>query len=200
MKPNFFFSFLLAILIPAFSIACLTTFDQVFGLNEKSNNINQETSLACSEIGPHLLVQVVTEKGTEKVIADFKRLVKDEVIVSQASFRDQNECLEDTIELKGGERIRLIFMECINNNNCEIKEDAFNDVVILSNLTEDEIDYDNIKTSSFGETRTFEPEGNLKFKIPHNIHRNFNSLIITSQFGTDEQQRDFVVTDNIILR
>ncbi|HEU5461403.1 MAG TPA: hypothetical protein VFU79_03940 [Nitrososphaeraceae archaeon] len=200
MKPTFFFSFLLAVLILAFSIACLTTFDKVFGLNEKSNNNNKDTSLTCSEIGPHLLVQVVTEKGTEKVIADFKRFVKDQVIVSQPSSRDQNECLEDTIELKGGERIRLIFMECSNNNNCEIKEDAFNDVVILSNLTEDEINYDNIKTSSFGETRTFEPEGNLKFKIPHNIHRNFNSLIITSQFGTDEQQRDFVVTDNIILR
>lgn len=199
MKPNFFFSFLLAVLILAFSIACLTTFNQVFGLNEKSNN-NKETSLACSEIGPHLLVKVVTEKGTEKIIADFNRLVKDEVIVSEAAYKDQNECLEDTIELKGGERIRLIFMECSNNNNCEIKEDAFNDVVILSNLTEDEINYDNIKTSSFGETRTFEPEGNLIFKIPHNIHRNFNSLIITSQFGTDEQQRDFILTDNIILR
>ena len=199
MKPNFFFSFLLAVLILAFSIACLTTFNQVFGLNEKSNN-NKENSLTCSEIGPHLLVKVVTEKGTETVIADFKRFVKDEVIVSEASSRDQNECLEDIIELKGGERIRLIFMECINNNNCEIKEDAFNDIVILSNLTEDEINYDNIKTSSFGETRTFEPDGNLKFKIPHNIHRNFNSLIITSQFGTDEQQRDFVLTDNIILR
>ncbi len=199
MKPNFFFSFLLAVLILAFSIACLTTFNQVFGLNEKSNN-NKETSFACSEIGPHLLVKVVTEKGTEKIIADFNRLVKDEVIVSEAAYKDQNECLEDTIELKGGERIRLIFMECSNNNNCEIKEDAFNDVVILSNLTEDEINYDNIKTSSFGETRTFEPEGNLIFKIPHNIHRNFNSLIITSQFGTDEQQRDFILTDNIILR
>ena len=199
MKPNFFFSFLLAVLILAFSIACLTTFNQVFGLNEKSND-NKETSLNCSEIGPHLLVKVVTEKGTETVIADFKRLVKDEAIVSEASYRDQNECLEDTIELKGGERIRLIFMECSNNNNCEIKEDAFNDIVILSNLTEDEINYDNIKTSSFGETRTFEPDGNLIFKIPHNIHRNFNSLIITSQFGTDEQQRDFVLTDNIILR
>ena len=199
MKPNFFFSFLLAVLILAFSIACLTTFNQVFGLNEKSND-NKENSLNCSEIGPHLLVKVVTEKGTETVIADFKRFVKDEAIVSEASYRDQNECLEDTIELKGGERIRLIFMECSNNNNCEIKEDAFNDIVILSNLTEDEINYDNIKTSSFGETRTFEPDGNLKFKIPHNIHRNFNSLIITSQFGTDEQQRDFVLTDNIILR
>jgi hypothetical protein len=199
MKPNFFFSFLLAVLILAFSIACLTTFNQVFGLNEKSNN-NKETSLPCSEIGPHLLVKVVTEKGTKKVIADFNRLVKDEVIVSEAPYKDQNECLEDTIELKGGERIRLIFMECSNNNNCEIKEDAFNDVVILSNLTEDEINYDNIETSSFGETRTFEPEGNLKFKIPHNIHRNFNSLIITSQFGTDEHQRDFILTDNIILR
>ena len=199
MKPYFFFSFLLAVLILAFSIACLTTFNQVFGLNEKSND-NKENSLNCSEIGPHLLVKVVTEKGTETVIADFKRFVKDEAIVSEASYRDQNECLEDTIELKGGERIRLTFMECSNNNNCEIKEDAFNDIVILSNLTEDEINYDNIKTSSFGETRTFEPDGNLKFKIPHNIHRNFNSLIITSQFGTDEQQRDFVLTDNIILR
>jgi hypothetical protein len=199
MKAIFFFSFLLTTLILTFSIACLTTFNQVFGLNEKSD-VNKENSLSCSEIGPHLLVKVVTETGTEKVIADFKRLVNDKVIVSEASYRDQNECLEDTIELKGGERIRLTFMECSNNNNCEIKEGAFNDVVILSNLTEDEITYDNIETSSFGETRTFEPDGDLKFKIPHNIHRHFNSLIITSQFGKDEHQRDFILTDNIILK
>lgn len=199
MKPIFFVSFLLTGLILTFSIVCLTTFNQAFGSNEK-NTDNKQNILNCSEIGPHLLVKVVTEKGTENVIADFKRFVKDKVIVSETSYRDQNECLEDTIELKGGERIRLIFMECSNNDNCEIKEDAFNDIVILSNLTEDEINYDNIKTSTFGETKTFEPDGNSKFKIPHNIHKNFNSLIITSQFGKDEQQRDFVLTDNIILR
>lgn len=200
MKAIFFFSFLLTALIFTFSIACLTTFNHVFGSNEK-NTDNNENSVSCSEIGPHLLVKVVTEKGTEKVIADFKRLVDDhKVIVSEASYRDQNECLEDTIELKGGERIGLAFMECSNNNNCEIKESAFNDVVILSNLTEDEITYNNIESSSFGETRTFEPDGNLKFKIPHNIHRNFNSLIITTQFGKDEHQRDFIVTDNVILK
>jgi hypothetical protein len=199
MKAIFFFSFLLTALILTFSIAYLTTFNHVFGLNEKSDD-NKENSLSCSEIGPHLLVKVVTETGTEKVIADFKRLVNDKVIVSEAPYRDQNECLEDTIELKGGERIGLAFMECSNNNNCEIKESAFNDVVILSNLTEDEITYNNIESSSFGETRTFEPDGNLKFKIPHNIHRNFNSLIITTQFGKDEHQRDFIVTDNVILK
>ena len=199
MKAISFFSFLLTALIFTFTIVCLTSFNQVFGSNEKSND-NKENSVSCSEIGPHLLVKVVTEKGTEEVIADFKRLVNDKVIVSEVSYRDQNECLEDTIELKGGERIRLTFMDCTNNNNCEIKEGAFNDVVILSNLTEDEITYDNIETSSFGETRTFESDGNLKFKIPHNIHRHFNSLIITSQFGKDENQRDFIVTDNIILK
>jgi hypothetical protein len=199
MKPIFFVSFLLTGLILTFAIVCLTTFNQVFGSNEKSTD-NKQNILNCSEIGPHLLVKVVTEKGTKNVIADFKRFVKDKVIVSETTSRAQNECLEDTIELKGGERIRLIFMECSNNDNCEIKEDAFNDIVILSNLTEDEINYDNIKTSTFGETRTFEPDGNSKFKIPHNIHKNFNSLIITSQFGKDEQQRDFVLTDNIILR
>ena len=199
MKAIFFFSFLLTALIFTFTIVCLTSFNQVFGSNEKSND-NKENSVSCNEIGPHLLVKVVTEKGTEEVIADFKRLVNDKVIVSEVSYRDQNECLEDTIELKGGERIRLTFMDCTNNNNCEIKEGAFNDVVILSNLTEDEITYDNIETSSFGETRTFESDGNLKFKIPHNIHRHFNSLIITSQFGKDENQRDFIVTDNIILK
>ena len=199
MKAIFFFSFLLTALIFTFSIACLTSFNQVFGSNEKSND-NKENSVSCSEIGPHLLVKVVTEKGTEKVLADFKRFANDKVIVSETSYRDRNQCLEDTIELKGGERIRLSFMECSSNNNCAVKEGAFNDIVILSNLTEDEINYDNIKTSSFGETRTFEPDDNLKFKIPHNIHRNFNSLIITSQFGKDEYQRDFVVTDNIILK
>jgi hypothetical protein len=199
MKAISFFSFLLTALIFTFTIVCLTSFNQVFGSNEKSND-NKENSVSCNEIGPHLLVKVVTEKGTEEVIADFKRLVNDKVIVSEVSYRDQNECLEDTIELKGGERIRLTFMDCTNNNNCEIKEGAFNDVVILSNLTEDEITYDNIETSSFGETRTFESDGNLKFKIPHNIHRHFNSLIITSQFGKDENQRDFIVTDNIILK
>src|SRR5215203_895570 len=144
MKAIFFFSFLLTALIFTFGIAYLTSFNQVFGSNEKSND-NKENSVSCSEIGPHLLVKVVTEKGTEEVIADFKRLVNDKVIASEASYRDQNECLEDTIELKGGERIRLTFMECSNNNNCEIKEGAFNDVVILSNLTEDEITYDNIE-------------------------------------------------------
>jgi hypothetical protein len=199
MKPIFFSSFLLTVLILTFSIACLTTFNQVFGSNEKSKD-NKENSLNCGEIGPHLLVKVVTEQGTENLLADFKRFTNDKVIVSEMSYRDKNECLEDTIELKGGERIRLTFMECSSNNNCAIKEDAFNDIVILSNLTEDEINNDNIKTSSFGETRTFEPDDNLKFKIPHNIHRNFNSLIITSQFGKDEHQRDFVLTDNIILR
>jgi len=198
MKPIFFLFFLLNVIL-TFSIEYLTKFNQVFGSTEKSN-FNKENSLNCDEIGPHLLVKVVTEKGTEEVIADFKRLVNDKVIVSEASYRYQNECLEDTIELKGGERIRLTFMDCSNNNNCEIKEGAFNDVVILSNLTENEITYDNIETSSFGETRTFEPDGNLKFKIPHNIHRHFNSLIITSQFGKDENQRDFIVTDNIILK
>jgi uncharacterized transporter YbjL len=199
MKPIFFSSFLLTVLILIFSIACLTTFNQVFGSNEKTKD-SKENSLNCGEIGPHLLVKVVTEQGTENLLADFKRFTNDKVIVSEMSYRDKNECLEDTIELKGGERIRLIFMECSSNNNCAIKEDAFNDIVILSNLTEDEINNDNIKTSSFGETRTFEPDDNLKFKIPHNIHRNFNSLIITSQFGKDEHQRDFVLTDNIILR
>ena len=199
MKPIFFSSFLLTVLLLTFSIAFLTTFNQVFGSNEKSID-NQENSLNCGEIGPHLLVKVVTEQGTENLLVDFKRFANDKVIVSETSYRDQNECFEDTLELKGGERIRLTFMECSSNNNCAIKEGAFNDIVILSNLTEDEINYDNIKTSSFGETRTFEPDDNLKFKIPHNIHRNFNSLIITSQFGKDEQQRDFVLTDNIILR
>lgn len=199
MKPIFFSSFLLTVLLLTFSIAFLTTFNQVFGSNEKSKD-NKENSLNCGEIGPHLLVKVVTEQGTENLLADFKRFANDKVIVSETSYRDQNECLEGTIELKGGERIRLTFMECSSNNNCAIKEGAFNDIVILSNLTEDEINYDNIKTSSFGETRTFEPDDNLKFKIPHNIHRNFNSLIITSQFGKDEHQRDFVLTDNIILR
>ncbi|MGI9011896.1 MAG: hypothetical protein ACR2F1_12010 [Nitrososphaeraceae archaeon] len=199
MKPIFFSSFLLTVLLLTFSIAFLTTFNQVFGSNEKSND-NKENSLNCGEIGPHLLVKVVTEQGTENLLADFKRFANDKVIVSETSHRDQNECLEGTIELKGGERIRLTFMECSSNNNCAIKEGAFNDIVILSNLTEDEINYDNIKTSSFGETRTFEPDDNLKFKIPHNIHRNFNSLIITSQFGKDDHQRDFVLTDNIILR
>ena len=57
-----------------------------------------------------------------------------------------------------------------------------------------------ISKHSFGDTRTFEPDNNLKFKIPHNIHKNFNSLIVTSQFGKDEHQRNFVVTDNIILK
>ena len=199
MKPIFFSSFMLTVLLLIFSIAFLTTFNQVFGSNEKSKD-NKENSLNCGEIGPHLLVKVVTEQGTENLLVDFKRFANDKVIVSETSYRDQNECLEGTIELKGGERIRLTFMECSSNNNCAIKEDAFNDIVILSNLTEDEINYDNIKTSSFGETRTFEPDDNLKFKIPHNIHRNFNSLIITSQFGKDEHQRDFVLTDNIILR
>jgi len=199
MKPIFFSSFLLTVLLLTFSIAFLTTFNQVFGSNEKSMD-NKENSLNCGEIGPHLLVKVVTEQGTGEILADFKRFANDKVIISETSYRDQNECLEGTIELKGGERIRLTFMECSSNNNCAIKEDAFNDIVILSNLTEDEINYDNIKTSSFGETRTFEPDDNLKFKIPHNIHRNFNSLIITSQFGKDEHQRDFVLTDNIILR
>lgn len=199
MKPIFFSSFMLTVLLLIFSIAFLTTFNQVFGSNEKSKD-NKENSLNCGEIGPHLLVKVVTEQGTENLLVDFKRFANDKVIVSETSYRDQNECLEGTIELKGGERIRLTFMECSSNNNCAIKEGAFNDIVILSNLTEDEINYDNIKTSSFGETRTFEPDDNLKFKIPHNIHRNFNSLIITSQFGKDEHQRDFVLTDNIILR
>ena len=199
MKPIFFSSFLLTVLILIFSIACLTTFNQVFGSNEKTKD-SKENSLNCGEIGPHLLVKVVTEQGTENLLADFKRFANDKVIVSETSYRDKNECLEDTIELKGGERIRLTFMECSSNNNCAIKEGAFNDIVILSNLTEDEINNDNIKTSSFGETRTFEPDDNLKFKIPHNIHRNFNSLIITSQFGKDDNQRDFVLTDNIILR
>ena len=199
MKAISFFYFLLTALIFTFSISCVMTFTQVFGSNEK-NTDNTVSSASCSEIGPHLLVKVVTEKGTEKVIADFKRLANDKVIVSETSYRDKNQCLEDTIELKGGERIRLTFMECSNNNNCEIKEGAFNDVVILSNLTEDEITYDNIETSSFGKTRTFEPDGDLKFKIPHNIHRHFNSLIITSQFGKDEHQRDFILTDNIILK
>ena len=199
MKAISFFYFLLTALFFTFSISCVTTFTQVFGSNEK-NTDNTVISASCSEIGPHLLVKVVTEKGTEKVIADFKRLANDKVIVSETSYRDRNQCLEDTIELKGGERIRLSFMECNSNNNCAVKEGAFNDIVILSDLTEDEINYDNIKTSSFGETRTFEPDDNLKFKIPHNIHRNFNSLIITSQFGKDEYQRDFVVTDNIILK
>lgn len=199
MKPIFFYFFLLTVLIMSFSIVYLTTFTQAFGSTEKSN-FNKENRLNCGEIGPHLLVKVVTEKGTEKVLADFKRFANDKVIVSETSYRDRNQCLEDTIELKGGERIRLSFMECSSNNNCAIKEGAFNDIVILSNLTEDEINYDNIKTSSFGETRTFEPDDNLKFKIPHNIHRNFNSLIITSQFGKDEHQRDFVVTDKIILK
>ena len=199
MKPFFFFSFLLTLLLLTFSIAFLTSFNQVFGSNEKSKD-NKENSLNCGEIGPHLLVKVVTEQGTEKILTDFKRFASDKVIVSETPYRDQNECLEDTIELKGGERIGLTFMECSSNNNCAIKEGAFNDIVILSNLTEDEINYGNIKTSSFGETRTFEPDDNLKFKIPHNIHRNFNSLIITSQFGKDEHQRDFILTDNIILR
>ena len=89
MKAIFFFSFLLTALILTLSIACLTTFNQVFGLNEKSDD-NKENSLSCSEIGPHLLVKVVTETGTENVIADFKRLVNDKVIVSEASYRDQN--------------------------------------------------------------------------------------------------------------
>ena len=199
MKPIFFSSFLLTVLLLTFSIAFLTTFNQVFGSNEKSID-NKENSLNCGEIGPHLLVKVVTEQGTGELLADFKRFANDKVTVSETSYREQNECFEDTLELKGGERIRLTFMECSSHNNCAIKEGAFNDIVILSNLTEDEINYDNIKTSSFGETRTFEPDDNLKFKIPHNIHRNFNSLIITSQFGKDEQQRDFVLTDNIILR
>ncbi|MGZ5547780.1 MAG: hypothetical protein ACXWFZ_07495 [Nitrososphaeraceae archaeon] len=199
MKLIFFSSFLLTVLLLTFSIVFLTSFNEVFGSNEKSKD-NKENSLNCGEIGPHLLVKVVTEQGTGKLLADFKRLANDKVIVSETSYRDQNECFEDTLELKGGERIRLTFMECSSNNNCAIKEGAFNDIVILSNLTEDEINYDNIKTSSFGETRTFEPDDNLKFKIPHNIHRNFNSLIITSQFGKDEHQRDFVLTDNIIVR
>ena len=199
MKPIFFSSFLLTVLLLTFSIVFLTNFNEVFGSNEKSKD-NKENRLNCGEIGPHLLVKVVTEQGTGKLLADFKRLANDKVMVSETSYRDQNECFEDTIELKGGERIRLTFMECSSNNNCAIKEGAFNDIVILSNLTEDEINYDNIKTSSFGETRTFEPDDNLKFKIPHNIHRNFNSLIITSQFGKDERQRDFVLTDNIIVR
>ncbi|MGZ5471472.1 MAG: hypothetical protein ACXWE0_07345 [Nitrososphaeraceae archaeon] len=199
MKLIFFSSFLLTVLLLTFSIVFLTSFNEVFGSNEKSKD-NKENSLNCGEIGPHLLVKVVTEQGTGKLLADFKRLANDKVIVSETSYRDQNECFEDTLELKGGERIRLTFMECSSNNNCAIKEGAFNDIVILSNLTEDEINYNNIKTSSFGETRTFEPDDNLKFKIPHNIHRNFNSLIITSQFGKDEHQRDFVLTDNIIVR
>ncbi|HEX7142510.1 MAG TPA: hypothetical protein VF222_08530 [Nitrososphaeraceae archaeon] len=199
MKPIFFSSFLLTVLLLTFSIVFLTNFNEVFGSNEKSKD-NKENRLNCGEIGPHLLVKVVTEQGTGKLLADFKRLANDKVMVSETSYRDQNECFEDTIELKGGERIRLTFMECSSNNNCAIKEGPFNDIVILSNLTEDEINYDNIKTSSFGETRTFEPDDNLKFKIPHNIHRNFNSLIITSQFGKDEHQRDFVLTDNIIVR
>jgi len=199
MKAISFFYFLLTALIFTFSISCVMTFTQVFGSDEK-NTDNTVSSASCSEIGPHLLVKVITEKGTEKVIADFKRLANDKVIVSETSYRDKNQCLEDTIELKGGERIRLTFMECSNNNNCEIKDGAFNDVVILSNLTEDEITYDNIETSSFGKTRTFEPEGNFIFKIPHNINRYFNSLIITTQFGNDEHQRDFIVTDNVILK
>ncbi|MGZ5491198.1 MAG: hypothetical protein ACXW2E_12730 [Nitrososphaeraceae archaeon] len=199
MKLIFFSSFLLTVLLLTFSIVFLTSFNEVFGSNEKSKD-NKENSLNCGEIGPHLLVKVVTEQGTGEILADFKRFANDKVIVSETSYRDQNECFEDTLELKGGERIRLTFMECSSNNNCAIKEGAFNDIVILSNLTEDEINYNNIKTSSFGETRTFEPDDNLKFKIPHNIHRNFNSLIITSQFGKDEHQRDFVLTDNIIVR
>ena len=60
MKPIFFSSFLLTVLLLTFSIAFLTTFNQVFGSNEKSMD-NKENSLNCGEIGPHLLVKVVTE-------------------------------------------------------------------------------------------------------------------------------------------
>ena len=69
MKPIFFLFFLLTVIL-TFTIAYLTTFNQAFGSSEKSN-FNKENSLNCGEIGPHLVVKVVTEKGTEKVLADF---------------------------------------------------------------------------------------------------------------------------------
>ena len=88
MKSIFFLFFLLTVILTlTFSIAHLTTFNQAFGSTEKSN-FNKENSLNCGEIGPHLLVKVVTEKGTEKVLADFKRFANDKVIVSETSYRD----------------------------------------------------------------------------------------------------------------
>ena len=69
MKSIFFLFFLLTVILTlTFSIAHLTTFNQAFGSTEKSN-FNKENSLNCGEIGPHLLVKVVTEKGTEKVLS-----------------------------------------------------------------------------------------------------------------------------------
>ena len=50
MKPIFFLFFLLTVLILTFSIAYLTTFNQVFGSTEKSNG-NKENTLNCGEIG-----------------------------------------------------------------------------------------------------------------------------------------------------
>ena len=51
---------MLTVLLLTFSIAFLTIFNQEFGSNEKSID-NIENSLNCGEIGPHLLVKVVTE-------------------------------------------------------------------------------------------------------------------------------------------